>query len=51
MKEIIFNAAYGDEEREVDIGQVSGSLNGIHIYIDRYYSCSIHCIMGKWVVY
>jgi hypothetical protein len=31
MKSMKFKAAYGDEEREVLISQVSGSLNGIHI--------------------
>ncbi|WP_152542362.1 hypothetical protein [Pedobacter sp. V48] len=51
-----FKAAYGDEEREVLISQVSGSLNGIHIYITPennlyYFIGSIHHAMGKSIVH
>jgi len=51
MKGIKFKAAYGDQDREAVISQVSGSLNGIHIYVNDYYQGTINCIMGKWVVH
>jgi len=53
--EIKFKAAYGDEEREIVISQVSGSLNGIHIYFatspNSYWVLgSINYAIGKWRV-
>lgn len=47
----MFKAAYGNEEREVDVVQVSGNLNGIHIYIDKYYTGSVANVFGKWVLH
>lgn len=49
--EIKFKAAYGDEEREVWVSKVHGSLNGIHIYINNYAAGTIHYISGRLIVY
>lgn len=56
MKEFKFKASYGDEERDIVISQVSGSLNGLHIYYTPadnlyWYMGSINYAMGKWVVH
>ena len=56
MKEFKFKASYGDEERDIVISQVSGSLNGIHIYYAPadnlyWYIGMINYAMGKWVVH
>lgn len=55
MKSIRFKSAYGDEKREIEISQVSGSLNQIHIYFtpspNIYWALgTINYAMGKWRV-
>ncbi|WP_448104710.1 hypothetical protein [Pedobacter panaciterrae] len=51
MKSLKFAAAFGDEDRNVEIGQVSGSIGLLHIYVDNYFAGSINCVLGKWVVH
>lgn len=51
MKSIKFKAAYGDEQRKVVISQVSGSQNGVRIFINDYYLGSVVKVFGKWVVH
>lgn len=50
MENICFKASYGDQDREVNISKVSGSMGMIHIYIDKYYNGTIGQKQGKWEV-
>ena len=51
MKSIKFKAAYGDEQRKGVISQVSGSQNGVRIFINDYYLGSVVKVFGNWVVH
>lgn len=50
MRKIRFIACYGDEDRVVDIEEVTGALGAIHIFVDRLYEGSVGLVEGKWVV-
>lgn len=50
MKELAFQAAYGDESRTVEIEQVSGANGSHYLFINRFYHGSFHMEDGEWIL-
>jgi len=51
MREIEFNASFGDEQKRVVIGQDVGGGEGWHVLIDNYSRGVIYYRQGQWVYY
>lgn len=48
MDSIKFKAAFGDQEKEVELTAPTGAGGGYQIFIDRYYFGSIILVNDQW---
>jgi hypothetical protein len=52
MKQILFEAAFGDERKQVEISQPHGTgQQGLHIYVDKYYCGTMGKRGCQWIAH
>ena len=48
MRSYIFKAAYGEEDKTVEISDVSGTGGSFHLMIGNFYNGCFHISAGEW---
>lgn len=49
MKEIIFLAAFSEQQKEVRVTQPNGAGNDFQVFVEKYYQGVLVKLKGEWV--